>query len=277
MLFRDDAITTYLKPISKPYRVLDAGNGYGQSSILMAYGIPSALGYHGFELRFYDELAGRAKGWQNLLTPNLMDLLSVRFLILEQQANVPGFHQVVPPTTTAAGHPAVLYERDSVPSYARVMPTAAKLPEGQDVSALVDPRFPFDRVALYPDTSSESADPIVQPFPASAVRASVSKWTPGRMTVSLAGADTRGGHLVVSENWYPDWHATVDGKSAAVRRADHSLLSVDLPAGARQVELWFDSPAYARGKLLSVVALLAALLMTTIGFVREPRATVSTS
>jgi uncharacterized membrane protein YfhO len=82
---------------------------------------------------------------------------------------------------------------------------------------------------------------------------------------------------VVSENWYPDWHATVDGKSAAVRRADHSLLSVDLPAGARQVELWFDSPAYARGKLLSVVALLAALLMTTIGFVRGQRATVSTS
>jgi uncharacterized membrane protein YfhO len=97
------------------------------------------------------------------------------------------------------------------------------------------------------------------------------------MTVSLAGSDTRGGHLVVSKNWYPDWHATVDDKSATARRANHSLLSVDLPAGGRQAELWFDSPAYARGKLLNVIALLAALLMTAVGFVLEWRATVTAS
>jgi Bacterial membrane protein YfhO len=272
VLFRDDAITTYLKKTPQPYRVLDAGNGYGQSSILMAYGIANPLGYHGFELRFYDELGGKANGWQNLLTPNLMELLSVRFLIVGQPADVPGFHQVVPPTTTATGRPAVLYEKDSVPAYARVMLTAAKLPEDQDVSALVDPRFPFDKVAIYPDTSTAAADSIAQPFPASAVRASVSAWSPGRMAVSLSGADPRGGHLVVSENWYPDWHATVDGRSAAVRRADHSLLSVDVPSGAKEVKLWFQSPAYARGKLISIGAVLSALLMIAVAVARERRA-----
>ena len=158
-----------------------------------------------------------------------MDLLSVRFLILGQPQNVPGFHQVVAPTITTKGTPAVLYEKDTVPPYARVMLTAAKLPDEQDVNALVNPRFPFNQAALYPDTSSEAADPVVQPLPQSAVRATVSAWTAGRMTVSLAGADSRAGHLVVSENWYPDWHATVDGKAAVVRRADHSLLSVDVP------------------------------------------------
>jgi hypothetical protein len=49
-----------------------------------------------------------------------------------------------------------------------------------------------------------------------------------------------------------------------VRRADHSLLSVDLPPGAKTVRLWFDSLAYARGKILSAVALLAALALTLI-------------
>jgi hypothetical protein len=237
----------------------------------MAYGIPDVLGYHGFELRAYEELGGKANGWQNLLTPNLMDLLSVRFLILGQPTNVPGFHEVVAPTTTAVGNRAVLYEKDSIPAYARVTLTAAKIVEGQEVSAIVDPRFPIDRVALYPDTSSESADSLVQPFPASSVRATVSAWAPGRMTVNLAGEDARKGHLLISENWYPDWHATVDGRPALVHRADHSLLSVDVPAGAKRVELRFNSRSYVRGKWLSAVSAAAALIMVGLGIVRDRR------
>ncbi|HEX3866769.1 MAG TPA: hypothetical protein VHV78_08460 [Gemmatimonadaceae bacterium] len=277
VLFHDDAITSYLKKVPKPYRAIDVSDGYDQSSILMAYGIPNALGYHGFELRAYDELGGKAGGWRNLLTPNLLDLLSVRFLILDQSGNAPGFHQVVPPTTTTVGNPAVLYERDSTPPYARVMLTAAKLPDGQDISALTNARFPVDRVALYADTSSEATPPPVQPFPVSAVRASVAAWQPGRMTISLDGTDAQLGHLVISENWYPDWHATVDGKSAAVRRADHSLLSVDVPPGAKQVQLWFDSATYAHAKVLSGVAVLVALLMIALAVVGERRGSTTSA
>ena len=270
VLFGDDAITSYLKKVPQPYRTLDAGGGYGHS-ILMAYGIQDALGYHGNELRAYDELGDKANGWRNLFTPALLDLLSVRFLILGQPQPLPGYHQVVAPITTAAGNPAVLYERDTVPAYVRVMPTAAKVPDGQDVQTLVNPRFPLDRVAMYPDTSSSAPDPLVQPFPVSGVKAEVSKWEPGRMVVALSGADMKGAHVVVSENWYPDWKARVDGRDAPTRRADHSLLAVDVPAGAKQVELWFESPAYARGKVLSAVALLAALLMVAVPMVMMRR------
>src|SRR5262249_53010638 len=49
VVFRDDAITSYLRKAPKPYRVLDAAQAYGQTSFLMAYGIPNVLGYHGFE------------------------------------------------------------------------------------------------------------------------------------------------------------------------------------------------------------------------------------
>ena len=85
----------------------------------------------------------------------------------------------------------------------------------------------------------------------------------------------RAGHLLVAENWYPDWHATIDGKTAIVRRGDKSLISVDLPIGAREVQLAFDSPAYAKGKLVSLVALLMAALMVAAPMVlgRKPAAT----
>jgi uncharacterized membrane protein YfhO len=89
------------------------------------------------------------------------------------------------------------------------------------------------------------------------------------MTVLLQGTDPRSGHLLISENWYPDWQATVDGKPGVVRRADHALLSVDLPSGAREVRLRFDSPAYAEGKLITLGALLVACGMVIVPMLLE--------
>jgi hypothetical protein len=273
VLFHDDAVTSYLKKVPQPFRVLDAGMGYGQSAILMSYGIMSALGYHGFELRAYDELGGKTSGWQNLLTPNLLDLMAVRFLILRQPSNVPGYHQVVAPTVTAIGRPAVLYEADSIPQYARIALTPVKVSSADEVAVIANPRFPVDLVALYADTSSVAAAPPTQPFPMSAVRASVTNWLPGRIAIALRGTDDRPSHLIVSENWYPDWHATVDGKPGVVRRADHALLSVDVPSGAKAINLWFDSATYRRAKLVSAAAVSIAVLwiIVAVSYERSQR------
>src|SRR4029079_18265551 len=108
--------------------------------------------------------------------------------------------------------------------------------------------------------------------PVSHVRVVVTEWTPGRMTVTLGGADTTNSHLLIAENWYPDWHASVDGQPGVVRRADHALLSVDLPPGAREVRLWFESATFARGKMFSLFALALAAAMMLGPIVHERRA-----
>jgi uncharacterized membrane protein YfhO len=137
----------------------------------------------------------------------------------------------------------------------------------------MDDRFPIETVALLADTSSARVDSVAQPIPRSVVAAKVTSWTPGAMTIALTGADAKSGYLLVSENWYPDWHAEIDGKPGVVRRANHSLIGIELPAGAKSVRLWFDSPAYAKGKIVSVVALVAALALTlTPLFVRRREA-----
>ena len=270
VLFADDAVTRRLRQVRPPYRVLDPGNSYGYA-ILMAYGIPVALGYHGFQLQRYNELGGADAGWRNLSSPSLLDLLAIRFLILPQAQPVPGYHQVVAPTPTAFGTTAVLYERDTVPAYARVLPAAAKGTDAQVVATVADPRYPVHGVALLPDTASASVPPAQPPFRPSAVSATVTAWRPGAMTVALRGADATPGILLVSENWYPDWHAEVDGRPGTVRRVDHTLLGVDLPPGAREVRLRFDSPAYARGKVVSGLSLLAAGTMLILPMGRRRR------
>jgi uncharacterized membrane protein YfhO len=70
---------------------------------------------------------------------------------------------------------------------------------------------------------------------------------------------------VVSENYYPGWRATVDGKPAAIGRADYTLIGVELPAGARSVDLNFTSPAYERGKAITWLAIALGFLMLGAG------------
>lgn len=270
-LFADDAITAHLRAVKPPYRVFDAGNSYGQS-LLMAYRIPVAIGYHGFQLRRYEELTGAAGGYAQLGSPTLLDLLAIRYVIVPAAQPVPGYHVVAGPITTTFGTPAVLYERDSTPAYARVLPAAAKVSEAQVVPTVVDPRFPVRSVALLPDTSTAQLPNAQPPFPLSAVKANVTSWSAGAMTVALTGANVTPGLLVVSENWYPAWHAEVDGKPGVVRRANHSLIGVDLPAGAKEIRLQFASASYARGKTISMIALVAALLMMLVPAFRNRRA-----
>jgi hypothetical protein len=258
-LFHDDEITSRLRREPGPFRVLDAG--VYQGSYLMAHNVLTMLGYHGNEIRFYDELLGGKGQWRFAGSPSLHDLLSVRFVLLPEAQAVPGFHLVLGPVPTTPGSRGILLERDTIPAYVRVVPGAAKLVEDQVAPTVIDPRFPRDAVVLYPDTAAVTPEVIRggQMPVAAQVKPSLAEWAPGRMRITLAGRDPRQTYLIVSENWYPDWHADVDGKPVPVLRGDYALLSVVLPPGAREVRLHFASAAYARGKLVTSLALLLAL------------------
>lgn len=267
-LFADDAVTSYLRKVPKPYRVNDPAQLYGHA-LLMAYDVPVVTGYHGFQLRAYNELAGIENGFRNLLSPNLLDVMASRFLLLPDTQAVPGYHVVVGKTNTTFDTPAVLYEADATPAWARVVPRVGRVPSDQQVATLVDSRFDPARIAILDDTAKSTVPEVTTaPFPAPLARATVADWAPGRMKIAIAGGEPAPAMLVVSENWYPDWHAQVDGRATPTRRVDHSLIGVEMPAGARTVQLTFASPEYARGKWISLVALLAAATMAVVPALR---------
>jgi uncharacterized membrane protein YfhO len=145
-----------------------------------------------------------------------------------------------------------------VPPYVRVVPGAAKLPESQVVATIIDPRFPLNSVVVVSDTASLTPEPLRQ-GDSTGVRARLAAWTPGKMRVTLEGSDPRTTYLVIGENWYPDWHAQVDGKDVPVHRGDHTLLTVALPSGAREVSLTFASARFQLGRLVTLLAVLAVL------------------
>lgn len=256
-LFAPDEVTRRITQAPPPYRVLN-GDVYGWS-ILMAYDIPQVQGYHGNEDRLYDDLLGGKGQWRYLLSLRLWKLLAVRYVLWPDTASIPGYHLVLGPARTTQGRTAYLYEADTIPPYARVATAAVKVDSSGIIPTLLDPRLEFDRLVLLDPSQPINPLPVTEMPPPSSAKATVTAWEPGKMTVAIsqsAAPVTPPGYLVVSENWFPGWRATVDGAPVDVLRGDQSLITVPLTPGAREVDLVFTSPAYRRGKVISFVALL---------------------
>jgi hypothetical protein len=273
-IFAEDALISRMKQSAPPSRVFDPG--VYQGSVLMAYDIQQVLGYHGNEIRFYDDLMGGKNIWKNLLegNPNVWNLLAVNQLVLPREQPLPGFHLVAGPAETSMGRsPGVLLERDTLLPYARVVGAAARVPDDQLVPTVLDPRFPVSDLVLFADTASVNPPALLSgQIPARpGIDAKVTQWEPGKMTIGLTGQSAAPSWLLVSENWYPDWHATVDGNAATVLRADNAFLSVELPPGAREVAFIFSSPSYRTGKVVTLVASLLALGLILVPAFRTRR------
>ncbi|HXF95067.1 MAG TPA: YfhO family protein [Gemmatimonadales bacterium] len=265
-LYREDPLVAHLRSQPPPYRVLDLGPLLGAttypSNVLQGHDVAQVLGYFGFELRYYDELLGGKNEWRYLLaSTRLWDLLAARFVITPDTLALPGYHRILGPVRTGAGGQAYLYEADRTPPYARVVPAAMKLADDRIPATLADPRLPgYDQVVFLPEDAPVSPPPVNDWPAASPSRATVSSWRPGAMTIDLDPSPAGPAYLLVAENWYLDWKATVDGQAAPVIRGNHSLLTVPVPAGTRRVELVYRSATYSRGKVISVLSLGLILL-----------------
>jgi hypothetical protein len=267
-LYRADAVVTRLKAAPRPLRVLDV-NVYPQN-VLMAHGIPQVLGYQGNELRYYDDLLGGRNEWRYLSSTRLWSLLGVRYVLIPDTTAIPGYHLVEGPVSTAAGNRAYVYEADTLPPYARVIPAAVKVENDSAIPpTLADPRLPgYDHAVLLPSNAPINPPALTALPPPSPSKARVTAWDAGKMTVELDPAPRESSYVMIAENWYVDWRARVDGQAALVLRGDNSLLTIPVAPGARKIELDYHSRTYARGKLIAGVTLVIVLA----GFVVPPLA-----
>ena len=270
-LYRPDAIVTRLRAEPKPFRVLDF-SVYPENA-LMAHSIPQVLGYQGNELRYFDELIGGRPGTENgarflFTSTRLWDLLAVRFVVISDTARIPGYHKVLGPVETAAGNRGYLYQADTAPPYARVVPAAVKVGADSLVPpTLADPRMPgYDRVVLLPTAAPINPPPLSALPPASASHARVTAWDAGKMTIALEPAPRDSSYVLIAENWYLDWRVSIDGHPGQVLRGDHALLTIPVGPGTRRLELSYYSRSFARGKAIGFVA----LILVIAGFVVPP-------
>lgn len=295
-LYAADPVIDYLRRIPQPGRVVPLatggelsserdpyfGGGDGRADGLMVHRIRSVVGYHGNELGRYDTFTGWDVGDypQQVVNANFLRLSNLQYLYSNApQPPIPGSILVAGPARNVAGNMTYLYRLPGANPYAWVTPIAVKAPDENVLATVLNPRFDVGRAALFDTAATVATQPVPPQLPAPLdLTTQVTRYAPGQVDLTLSAPAPAGATLVVSENYYPGWTATADGRPAAVGRADYLLTGVSLPAGARTVSLRFTSPRYETGRLISLLAFGASLAALGAGLVvdrRRPARTVA--
>jgi hypothetical protein len=230
-----------------PYRLLSFRRA-GQDVGPVLHGIELAAGHHPNDLSRYRELIGMvgSSSPANLGDANIRRLLNVRYILwpdLEMGGSVQG--PVVSQTTLGDGRPFETILADDGLPRARLVGSVVVRSDDEAVPYMLSPAFDPEREVV-----------LAEPSPVALADGPVDgtvTWlerTPNvlRLEVEADGAAL----LVIADNWYPAWHATVNGEAAPVLRAYHTLRAVPVPAGASTVELTYRSPVVAWSLRLSV-------------------------
>jgi hypothetical protein len=273
--YAPDAVVRTLQADSGLYRVLSLNEYHGLENYFMAHRVRTVLGYHGNELHRFDELLGGKNEWRNVGNLNILRLLAVRYVVVDRPVgDTLVLAPVGPgPLTTLDGQSAYVYRVKAADPYAYLVRGAIQVGDGQTIPVLLNGSFdPRRLLVVPPDEGVGEVTMHSMPEPVTTAVA-IRETRPGAFHVDLGAPATDSCFLFVSENYYPAWRATVDGKAARVLRAQYSLLAVPVPAGARSIELSFASPAYTEGKDVTLAAIALLVGIVAVDAVQRRRRT----
>jgi hypothetical protein len=257
----DPHVTTILQAQAgdpEPYRLLSYQQ-VGQDVTPALHGIELAAGHHPNDLNRYRELIGMiGSGVPVNFTPNIRRLLNVRYVVW------PDYDPRFPPAPPLpvlsrlqlrSGQPyTTLLAAEGLPR-ARLVGNAVVRTDAEAVPYMLSEAFHPEREVVLPEPPPIELDGAM-------AEGSVTWLARGPNRLRLAVTTERPALLVVADNWFPAWHATVDGEEAVVLRAYHTLRAVPVGAGEHTVEMYYSSDLVRRSLWLSVLlfsGLVAAL------------------
>ena len=289
-LYATDPAIEYLKRLEVPGRVMafsvsptgvpNAPDPVLSGDALVLHRVRAVTGHQANEFQRWVELAGAKSPaiGPNLFKREFRRLANVRFWLTDgdlppELPQLPGMRLTrrVGPVRNASGNEVWLFELDEPNPAAWVAPLVVEAPPAAIAATVMSPSFDVHRAALFDSSAAvEGAAIASAPAPLS-ITAHVTYPSPRDIHVELSAPAPEGSALVVSENWYPGWNARVDGRPATVARADYTLMGIPLAVGARRVELSFSDPVYARGKLVTLIALAVTVAVIGGGVLVERR------
>ena len=261
--FGSNPMADFLKPRIGDGRVTGLGTSGGladpQSSTLPFYHIDVVVGYHGNQLRWYDDLLG-GPARTNLTNPRFLNLVGARFFLGPTASQIPQNSFGPAPVVdegTAAQIPVV---RNS-----NAFPRAYLVGKFQ-----VDAdRQKIDSLVLH---GSENLRDVML-LEAQPDQSIDSNFSPGDSawvishdvdTVTVGVNTATNKLLELTDVYYDAWHADVDGKPAPILRSYGAFRAVVVPAGSHKVTFAYESPRYKTDRLITwlttlyIVAIIGA-------------------
>jgi hypothetical protein len=255
---------------------------HAQDSYLLYHNIQSPGGYIANPVRRYQEFIGAGTSVMfsptNLIQyPKFVDMLNVKYLIgptlpedvsmydAQTQNIIRELRDYFGRYKRAlTGRRYSVYENDSTLPRAYIVPDYL-VEDTNALAVLTSPEFdPRKAVVL-------SRSPLVQhpdsQYPLRSVN--IIEYSPNKV-VCTTGC-SYAGFLVLSDNWHPDWHVSVDGNEQELFRANHTFRAVYVPAGKHEVAFVYVSTYFRTGQVISVIALIAVVMVIALGLFIDSR------
>jgi len=123
------------------------------------------------------------------------------------------------------------------------------LDDSQALSALRRPDFDGRRIVILPPSARTSMAVTNE----SDAQVSIRSWQNGRVELDVQAS--KPSLVVVSQSYYHNWRAYVDGRPTELFRANYAFQAVQVPEGHHQVRLAYEDRAFCIGAWISGLSL----------------------
>jgi len=277
--FRKDGAIEFLQRQGsyEPFRALLDARAYGNQNYLAHFDIPQVLGYHGNQLKIYDDFRDRSlfeaamtegqrqRLYRQFLMGPKIDLLAVKYLLAPYD-----FENMKYKAVRDFGRFKIYENRNFIPRV-RLVDRYEVIPESQKAlkrvaAASFDHR---ESVILEKAPPFPSAQELMLKGQARIVQDNINDLT-------VEAELDRPGILILADNYYPAWKAYIDGEPAEIIRANYIHRAVFLPAGRHQVLFKFENRHYQISLYVSLLTMLGLVIIILVnalrtGFLRAGR------
>ncbi len=252
--FPDDDVYAFIKQDKSFYRIADFASA--SPNISVNYLMNNVNGYHAAKLRVYQDMLDATSNGStnNVASPFMWNLLGVKYIISKEDVGVPPIYKSQRTGTQ------VVYN----PSYFPAAFFIDTLEIAKNVDILMHLRnkdFDSRKKAYLMKPLNKKID-----LPSAMDSAIVVKYQNEDIVYKVNSSGNC--FLLISEVYYPDWHAYLDGKEIPIYQTNYFMRGVIVPEGTHNLELKFYSKEFQTGKTLSLSSniLLALLLALSIFF-----------
>ncbi len=241
-LFPNTSVTTFLQKQSGPFRVMSLDSRIFPPNFSAVYKIQTLDGYDPLYLKRYGELmAAIARnrpdfspplGFNRIITPQdytsaLINLLNVKYILSLNEINSNGLKEVF-----SDGVIRVYQNLSVYPRAFFVITTLVEPSEQHALNAMFANKNDLNKIAVVEDT----ADPKVSQKNWSLGQVKIDSYTENK--VKLTTQTGGKAFLVLTDSFYPTWHATIDGKETKIYLTDLNFRGIIVPAGDHTIEFY---------------------------------------
>lgn len=282
-----DEIVRFLKADQSRYRIFPVGSGsrleYRSGNYLLVHNIENCGGEHGNHLRRYQDFIGAENTIMfrpsNFDNQNMLSISNVKYAIL-----INFDHSQLPPARPSEdpilrsirtvidstrfkkayqGYRYSVYENRKVVPRAVIYYDYEVLPEEAIISRIKSPDFDTQKKVILEE------DIAIPRIAADYTPVRIESYAPNQIELSYESDDD--GILYLADNYYPMWHAAVDGEETKIYRANYTFRAIKAPKGVHKVLFWFDSPYINLGITLMFIGIIlsfAIVLVTKTGIIK---------